>query len=294
MSPELATSAWHAATAPLADPIVRRALLETSLIGASAGAIGCWVILYGLSYSAESLSHSLLPGLVVATLVAAPLTLGAVGGALAAAIAIAAARRVPVVERDTAVAVVVTALFGAGVLLALSPASPPGIADLLFGNVLGTSDRDLAVAAATGAGVGAVLWALHHRLLVGGFDPGAARSVGVRPGAAELAVVMLSALVVVAAVQSLGSLLVVAVVIGPAMTARQLTARVWPMMAAAAAVAAAGGAVGLYASYYLGSAAGASIVIAYLLLFLLAAGWRRLTAGRWRARAPRLALGSGR
>jgi ABC-type Mn2+/Zn2+ transport system permease subunit len=270
MSPDLAASVWHAVTAPLADPLVRRALLETCLIGASAGAVGCWVILYGLSYSAESLSHSLLPGLVVATLIAAPLTVGAIAGAIVAAVAIAGARLVPVVERDTAVAVVVTSLFGLGVLLALSPASPPGIGGLLFGNVLGTSGGDLLLAAASAVGIIAVLWALHQRLLIAGFDPGAARSLGVRPGLAELAVVLVSALVVVVAVQSLGSLLVVAILVGPAMTARQLTRRVAPMMVAAVVAAAAGGVIGLYASYYVGTAAGASIVSAYVLLYVLA------------------------
>src|SRR5436190_9365455 len=191
MPADVAVTAWHAVTAPLVDPLVGRALLDIALIGAAAGAIGTWVILYGLSYGAESVSHSLLPGLVVATLIAVPLTVGALVGAAVAAVAIVAARQVPSVERDTAIAVVVTSLFGLGVQLALTPASPPGIGGLLFGNVLGASAGDLLLAGLTAGGVAVVLWATHQRLLISGFDPGAARAVGVRPGRAELAVVMI-------------------------------------------------------------------------------------------------------
>src|SRR4029079_12367014 len=131
---------WHAITDPWSQEILRRAFLEVSLIGAVAGPLGCGIVFYGLSYSAESLAHGLLPGLVIAALIGAPLVLGAGAGLLVAALAIAAAARVPAIGRDTSVAVVVTTLFGLGVLLALSPASPPGIQELLFGDVLGVSD----------------------------------------------------------------------------------------------------------------------------------------------------------
>src|SRR5919198_5388664 len=116
MSPDVAsTSLWHALAAPLGEPLVRRALVELCLVGVSAGALGCWVVLYGLSYSAESLAHAMLPGLVVAALAGASLVLGAGAGLVVAALAIALAGQVPTVARDTAVAVVVTTLFGLGV-----------------------------------------------------------------------------------------------------------------------------------------------------------------------------------
>ena len=154
-------------------------------------------------------------------------------------------------------------LFGAGVLLALSPASPPGISGLLFGDVLGTSDADLVLAAASALAVGGVLYLLHTRLLAGGFDREAARSLGVRPATAEAAVLVLTALVVVIAVQGLGSLLVLAVLVGPAMIARTLTRRIGAMIVASIGIAALGGAAGIYASYYLGTAAGASVAAAF-------------------------------
>jgi ABC-type Mn2+/Zn2+ transport system permease subunit len=261
---------WGALGDPLSDPIVGRALLELLLIGVSTGALGCWVVLYGFSYGAESLSHSLLPGLVLATLAGSSIVLGGLAGALVAALAIAAARQVPTVGGDTAIAVVVTTLFGAGVLLALSPASPPGLSSLLFGDVLGTSDGDLALAAISALVVIVVLYTLHGRLLATGFDREAARAIGVRPVAIETSVLVLTALVVVVAVQGLGNLLVLAVLIGPAMVARRLTRRIGTMLFASVGVAALGSAAGIYASYYLGSAAGASVAASFVVLYLLA------------------------
>jgi ABC-type Mn2+/Zn2+ transport system permease subunit len=271
MRPDLTIATiWSALGDPVSDPIVRRALLELVLIGVSAGALGCWVVLYGFSYGAESLSHSLLPGLVLATLAGGSIVVGGLAGALVAALAIAAARQVPTVGGDTAIAVVVTTMFGAGVLLALSPASPPGLASLLFGDVLGTTNGDLALAAISALVVTGVLYGLHGRLLATGFDRDGARAIGVRPGAIETAVLVLTALVMVVAVQGLGNLLVLAVLIGPAMVARRLTRRIGTMLVAAVGVAAIGGAAGIYASYYLGSAAGASVAASFVVLYLLA------------------------
>src|SRR3954465_12733453 len=116
----------HTLTDPWADPGGRRALLEVALLGVVGGALGCWVVFYNLSYSAESLSHALLPGLVLAALTGLPLLLGGAIGLGVGALCIALAGSVTTIGRDTAVAVVVTGLFGLGVLLALSPDTPAG------------------------------------------------------------------------------------------------------------------------------------------------------------------------
>jgi len=289
---ELAAATTSGAiTDPIRDPILRRAILELALVGIGAGTLGCWVVLYGFSYSAESLSHALFPGLVLATLLGAPLVIGGIAGALVAALAIAAARQLPTVGSDTAIAVVVTTLFGAGALMALSRASPPGLSNLLFGDILGTSDTDLALAAVSAIAVLAVLRLLHGRLLVTGFDRAAASSLGVHPAVAETAVLILTALMVVIAIQGLGNLLVLAVLVGPAMVARQLAARIGTMMLISAATAALGGFLGIYASYYLGTAAGASVALALVLLYAFAVLARSVSA---RARRQPIAdLGSG-
>lgn len=263
---------------PLQDEFMRRAIAEMTLLGIAGGALGCWVVLYRLSYAAESLAHSIFPGLVLATLSGVPLLLGAGPAIAVAALAIVLVSRVPGVSREVAVGVVVTTLFGLGVLLALSPDSPPGLQGLLFGDILGAADGDLIAAAALAVLVPGALLLLYPRLLAAGFDPGAARALGIRPGTTEAILVALLAVAIVVAVQGLGNLLVVAVFVGPAAAARQLSERIVPMMLLAVAIAVLSGVAGLYCSYYLGTAGGASVALAMLAAYLLA-----LIAGRLRA-----------
>jgi ABC-type Mn2+/Zn2+ transport system permease subunit len=260
---------------PFSDPIMQRALLEVTLVGVCGGALGCWVIFYGLSYASESLAHGLFPGLVAAALLGLPLLLGAGVGILVAALGVAVASRIPGVGRNVAVAVVVTSLFGLGVLLALSPASPPGIQGLLFGDVLGASDIDLALSGGLALGIVAALRLLHGRLLAVGFDRAFARSLGISSTAADVAVLTLLAGAILVGVQGMGNLLVVAVLVGPAATARQLSSRMAPMMLLSVAVAVFAGAAGLCLSYYAGTAAGASVAAAFVAAYLVAAFSRR-------------------
>ena len=133
---------------PLRSGIDRRALLELAMVGGFCGALGFWVVTERLAYSAESLSHGLLPGLVLAALAGAPLLLGAAGGALVAAVLIAFAARDARIGPDTGTAVAVTGLVGLGALLALAPDSPQRLEELLFGDPLGVTDGDLVAAAA--------------------------------------------------------------------------------------------------------------------------------------------------
>lgn len=274
----------HALLEPWTHAFMQRALVELVLVGVLSGALGCWIVFFELSYSAESLAHALFPGLVAAALLGAPLLVGAAFGLGVGAIGIALAAAVPTVGRDTAVAIVVTTLFGLGVLLALSRASPPGIQNLLFGDPLAVSPRDLLVTAVLCGLALAALAVLHRLLLAVGFDRGSARALGLRPFALDLALVGLIAVAILVAVQALGNLLVVAILIAPAATARLLTRRLPPMMATAAATAVVGAAGGLYLSYYAGLAAGASIalvlvgayVVAYALSGLRERGSRRM------------------
>ena len=261
----------HVLTEPFGEPINQRAFAEVGLLGVVGGTLGCWIVFYELSYSAESLAHSLFPGLVAAALLGIPLLVGGAAGILVAAVSIALAGRVPAIGRDTAVAVVITALFGLGVVLALSPESPPGIQGLLFGDILGVSDIDLALGAGLAAAVLMALRLLHTRLLAVGFDRTTARPLGASPLVADSALLVLVALAVLVAVQGLGNLLVVAVLVGPAATARLLARRMVPMMALAAFIGVVAGACGLYLSFYANTAAGASIAGTIVVLYLLGA-----------------------
>jgi|SRR5215211_1678184 len=260
----------------LADPwsqeVLRRAFAEVVLLGVVGGALGCWVVLYGLSYGAESLAHGLFPGLVVAALVGAPLLVGGAVGIVVAAVAVAAIGRLPGLDRDVGVAVVVTTLFGLGALLALSPETPRAIQGLLFGDVLGLTDGDVALAAGLAVVTLFALWVLHERLLAVGFDRSGAGALGVRPLPVEIALLLLLTAAIVVAVQGLGNLLVVALLVAPAASARLVARRMTPMIGLSTVIAVLAGCAGLYLSYHAGTAAGASVAAMFVLAYLAAAG----------------------
>jgi ABC-type Mn2+/Zn2+ transport system permease subunit len=255
----LGAEAFDALLDPWRSGISARALAEILLIAVAAGPLGCWVVLFRLSYGAESLAHAMFPGLVVAALAGLPLTLGAALGVAIAAPAVAVAARLPTIGADTALAVVVSSLLGAGALLALAPESPAGVQDLLFGDVLGVTSGKIALTVVLVAAVLAALAVAHGRLLVVGFDRANAPAFGASPRTTDALLLLLVGGFAVVAVQALGSLLVLAVLVAPAATAALVTHHLSAMMALAAALAAAGGLGGLYLSYYADTAAGASI-----------------------------------
>lgn len=260
----------HTLGDPWSEPVMRHALLEGALLGICGGLLGPWLVLHRLAYPTESLAHGLLPGLVIASLIGAPLLLGGAAGLAVAAAAVGLAGRLALVDRDAAVAAVVSGLLGVGILLGLSPSAPPGIESLLFGDVLGVTDADLWAAGGLAIVLGAALFVGQPRLLAVGFDRAAAPALGMRVAVTDLVLLALLAATLLVAVEGLGNLLVVAVLLGPAGVARAVTRRVAPMLAVSAAVAVAGAAGGLYLSYYARTAAGASIAAVLAAAFLLA------------------------
>src|SRR4051794_37013001 len=195
----------------LSSGIMQRAFAETIVLGLACGPLGVWILLLRQAYAAESLSHAMLPGLVIAALAGVPLLLGATGGVLVAAAAIA------LVGGEVGVAVVVSGLFGLGGILALAPEAPPRLGELLFGDPLGLTNGDLVAAAALCAGVLVALAVAFRSLAVAGFEGGSART--------ELALLGILALTTVAAVQGLGNLLLVALILAPAAAALNLAER---------------------------------------------------------------------
>jgi ABC-type Mn2+/Zn2+ transport system permease subunit len=248
-------------TDPFSTGIMQRALLEALILGAVCGPLGVWILLLKRAYAAESLSHAMLPGLVVAALVGLPLTLGAAGGVLAAAAGIALVARDQRAGGDIGVAVVVSGLFGLGGILALSPKTPPRLSELLFGDLLGLTTGNVLAAAALAAAVLVALAASHRNLAVTGFDRGSAHALKVSAPRTDLVLLILLAIATVAAVQGLGNLLLIALIIAPATAALALTTRLAPALATAALLAALAGAAGLYLSYRLEIAAGASVAL---------------------------------
>jgi ABC-type Mn2+/Zn2+ transport system permease subunit len=275
---------------PLRSGIDRRALLELAMVGSLCGALGFWVVTERLAYSAESLSHGLLPGLVLAALAGAPLLLGAAGGALVAAALIAFAARDTRIGPDAGTAVAVTGLVGLGALLALAPDSPQRLEELLFGDPLGVTDGDLVAAAALVLLGVTALAALHRPLSALAFDATGAAAAGLRPGLVRLALLVMLASAVAVAVQGLGALLVLAVLLAPPVAARGIARTPAGTMLAGAAVAVLAAVIGIEVSFHAHSAAGASVALALCAAAALGAllrPWRGAARRAARRRSPR-------
>jgi ABC-type Mn2+/Zn2+ transport system permease subunit len=240
-------------TEPWTSELVLRGSLTAALAGSAAAAVGCWVALRDLPYAAESLSHGMFPGIIAATLLGLPIALGGLGGLLLAVIAIAlAARFAP--GGDAATAVAITPLVGVGALLAFAGPIPPGAGTALFGDVLATTTTDLWIAVAAAIVVAATLTFGYWRLLAAGVLPGSGRS-------ADLAVLVTLAIAISAAAGSLGALLAVAFVIGPADAAQRLTRRASRMIPLAVGVCLASVVAGIEIAWHADLAAGPTIAI---------------------------------
>ena len=248
-------------TDPFGGAIMQRALAEVLVLALACGPLGVWILLYRDAYAAESMSHGMLPGLVVAALVGAPLLLGAAGGVLLAAVGIALVARDERLGGDVGVAVCVSALFGLGAMLALSPAAPPRLAELLFGDLLGVTAADLAAAGALAVGVGVALAAGSRPLALAAFERASAPSLGARPARCELGLLVLLAVTTVAAVQGLGNLLLFALVVAPAAAALRVGRRLRTVLLTSVALAALAGVAGLLVSFHLRIATGAAVAL---------------------------------
>lgn len=257
-----------------------RALAEVALVGALGGALGFWVLRYRLVYGAESLAHGLLPGLVLAAVTGLPLVAGAALGIVVAAVLLALAAGEERTGPDTATAIVVTGLIGAGGLLAFARAVPARLGDLLFGDPLAVGASELAATAAVVLAAVAALVILDRPLAAVAFDPVGAPALGVRPAAVRLALLVLLAATVAVGARGLGNLLVLAALVAPAVAVERHARTPATAMAAGALVAVAAGVAGLYASYHAEIAAGGAVALA----LCAAAAIGRLTPRRAPAR----------
>jgi manganese/iron transport system permease protein len=258
-------------------PFVQRGLWEVLLLAVPAGLLGTWIVLRGLAFYAHATGTAAFPGLVVADGVGFAAPLGALGAAAvfaAAVVALGSQRRT---GRDSLTALVLVGALAAGVLLASDVyGSGSRVDTLLFGSLLVIGDRELVL-----AGIAALLAAgsttlLGERWLARGFDPDAARALGLRSRWPDLALLGLIAFAVVASLAAVGALLVTALFVVPAATARLLTDRLRPWQWLSIALAAVEGAGGLWLSVQTNAPPGAAIAVVAGVVFALVAARRAL------------------
>lgn len=249
-------------TDPLAAPFMQRAMLAVALLAVTGGLLGAWVVLRRLAFFTHAAGSATFPGLVVAGPWALAPQLAALGAALAFAALLARLTRDRITGADGATGLLLAAALALGALLAsdVYPAGP-GVDQLLFGTLLGLGDGDLWFAGAAAAAAVIGTGALARPWLATGFDPAGTGPLGVRAGVADWLLLALLAASVVAVLPAVGALLVSALLVVPAATARLLTRSLPALLAASVALAAVEGVAGLLLAYHLDLPPGPAIAL---------------------------------
>jgi len=271
--------------APLEYEFFVRALVASALVGVACAVVGAFVVLKGMSFVGDAVSHSAFPGVVLAYLLGLPIILGGAVAAIGTALGIGALTRRSGLRADAVIGVLFAGMFALGV--ALFSSIPNYVGDLfhfLFGDVLGISFADLISLAVLASLVLLIVWVLWKELLFATFDPLGAGAAGLPVRRLDDLLLILIAVTIVVSLQAVGIVLVVAMITTPAATAQLLVKRFGQMIALAALIGVTSSLVGLYVSYALDIASGASIVLTETFAFLSAL---LITSLRKRVRANR-------
>jgi manganese/iron transport system permease protein len=261
----------HAALEPLRDPAFGRALVDTVAVAIVAGAIGTFIVLRGIGFLGDALAHAIFPGVVTAFLLGGNLLIGALVAGFAAATVMGLLTSNERVRDNTSIGVIFTAAFALGVVILTGHAvNSDELEGILFGDALGATTLDVALTLAVGLGVVVTILSMRRLFVMASFDPSGARAMGLPVVALDALLLALTALTVVVSFKAVGNILVIALLITPAATARLFTDRLAPTITLAAALGAAASVAGLYAGYQLETSAGGVIVLTATVTFLVA------------------------
>ena len=269
-------------TLPFSFPFMRDAVLIGLVVALPAGLLSCFLVLRGWSLMGDAVSHAVLPGVVLAYVAGLPLILGAFAAGLGCAALAGWLQSHSRVKPDTVLGVVMSGMFGLGVVLYTAVPTDLHLDHILFGNMLGVGPEDLRVAGAISAVVGAVLLLKWRDFALLAFDPVQARVAGLRASALNYGMLAMISATVVAMLSAVGIILAVAMLIAPGAVAFLATRRLPAMLACAVAVAGFGSVFGVWASFWLDSAPAPTIVLVLVALFLLALLRRNLLTRRLR------------
>jgi ABC-type Mn2+/Zn2+ transport system permease subunit len=257
--------------APIRLGFLQRALIESTLVGILCGLIGTYVVLRGMSFLGDAISHAVFPGIVVAFLLHVDVFFGGLASGLLTALGIGAISQNGRVSEDSAIGVLFVGAFSLGVvLLSGIRAYARDLATVLLGDILGVTRLDVGLTIGIGSLVLVGLLLFHKELVLISFDRDMAVAMGLPVATLEIGLLIVLSLVIIVSIQSVGTILVLAMLVTPAATARFLTERLIPMMGIAAGLGALAGLTGLYASYYLNIASGGAIVLVAMTFFFTA------------------------
>jgi len=252
---------WHHA-------FMQHAFIAIILIGMICGAIGVFVILRGLAFLGDALAHAIFPGVVIAFILGSSYLIGALVAAIIVSLGIGAVSQSGRIRNDTAVGVLFVGSFALGVaLMSLQSGYVRDLNTFLFGSILGVGRSDLILTAAVGVIVLALMLLFRRELTAISFDRTFARANGLNLWKYDQLFLGMLAMAIVISIQTIGNILVLAMLVTPAATARLLTNDLRRMIALSSAIGALSGIAGLYISYYQGVPSGAAVVLTATIVF---------------------------
>ncbi len=273
---------------PLQYDFMVRALVVTLIAAIACALLSCWLVLVGWSLMGDAVAHAVLPGVVLAYILGAPFAIGALVFGLLAVTLIGAIRDTSHVKEDAAIGIVFTTLFALGLVLVSVTPSNVDLQHIVFGNVLGVTTGELVQIAGLATIAVAVLLVKRRDFTLYAFDPGHARAMGLSPRLLGSILLGVLAVTAVVALQVVGVVLVVALLIIPGATAHLLTDRFGRMLILAPAISSVCSIVGLYLSYWMDVSSGGMVVLVQGSVFAVVLVARRLKTGRvsWRLKPP--------
>ncbi|APX94705.1 hypothetical protein BWR19_18245 [Halomonas sp. 1513] len=257
-------------SAPFEYRFMQRALLTSVLVGAICGLLSSFVVLKRWSLLGDAISHAVLPGVAIAYLLGWPFFIGAfITGALTS-LGIGAIERHTRIKSDAAMGLMFTAAFALGIVIISKIASSTHLMHILFGNVLGVQTSALLLTLMAGLITALAVWLAYRPLLLYTFDPQQAQALGFNIGVIHYGLILLLTLTIVASLETVGIILVVAMLITPGATAHLLTDRFKPMLAISVLVGIVSAVAGLLLSFHFDVASGGAIVLVATALFCVA------------------------
>lgn len=273
-----------------------KALIVAVMSSIVCGAIGTYVVLRGMAFIGDAVAHAVFPGLAVAFVLQGSLVVGGAVAGVLTAILVAVFSQNRRIKEDSVIGVLFVAAFALGiVIISFAPGYAGSLQQFLFGSITGIPDEDVLTVAVSAAMLLIVLFALHKELVAVTLDRETARATGLPVFALDLVLYVMVAIAIVISIQTIGNILVLALLITPAVAARMLTDRLGRMMLLAPLIGACSALAGLYLSWSLDLPAGGTIVLVATAVFLLA--WvlapRHGLLVRYLRRGRRLDEGSG-
>ena len=255
---------------PFEFPFMRDAFAVGALVAAVCAVFSCYLVLKGWSLMGDAISHAVLPGIVLAYVTGLPLAVGAFASGLLCAVGTGFIKSHSRVKEDTVMGVVFTGLFALGLVLFTKIESDQHLNHILFGSLLGIPREQVVQTALIGGAALAVTLVLRRDLMLFCFDPGHARTIGLSPRFLNYAMLCLLALTIVASLQAVGIILVVAMLVTPGCIGFLLASRFGRMQWIAVASAVFSSLTGVYVSFFINGSTGSCIVLVQALLFVLA------------------------